>query len=402
MKKKYLFLLVFSIFLASCSVEKENPTILTPSTFVSLDVAKKFATDLVNPNSSKNNGVSSELTINNLKSIKKVVSVPDENGLTVYYIITYSEGGFIILSADKKLDPVLAFSEVGDFSLDTKSIPSGLVYWLATTKETVKNIRKDNSSRTKAWDLEETKKAIGFDSNAKSNSRMSYIDPGDGGCSDYVTVVGPLTSTTWDQGCDYNDYLNLSCNNTNQVCSSGGACGNPFTGCIATAMAQIMKNKQKPSSFSWSNMPLSYGTSTTAALMKDIGCKVNMSYGCSGSSATMEDAKYAFVNYYGYSSATLANYNYNVVQSQLNSGHPVMLSGGTNTGWWIFGSYTNGHAWVCDGYRESFYCETGTTHLFLNMNWGWGGTDNGYYAFNNFNPGSHTFNDSRRMIYNLY
>jgi hypothetical protein len=77
-----------------------------------------------------------------------------------------------------------------------------------------------------------------------------------------------------------------------------------------------------------------------------------------------------------------------------------MLSEGKNTGWWIFGQYSDGHAWVCDGYL-SYTDPCWSSLLKYNMNWGWSELHNGWYSFNNFNLGSNTFNYKRGMVYNI-
>lgn len=61
--------------------------------------------------------------------------------------------------------------------------------------------------------------------------------------------------------------------------------------------------------------------------------------------------------------------------------------------------------WVCDGFRRSFIwaedCSTAWSRLFLRMNWGWGGAYDGWYAFDDFTPGSHYYNDGIKMIHNI-
>lgn len=180
-----------------------------------------------------------------------------------------------------------------------------------------------------------------------------------------------------------------------------------------------MTNKfhQKPSSYNWSAMLDNTPTSATAILMRDAGTSVNMNYGCDGSSAKTADAATAFINNFGYTSAQFSDYNYNTVVSEIKANRPVILSGG-NSGWWIFGNYTDGHAWVCDGLMEvkNYKCaklytpmspnpilikQQTSTYLFLHMNWGWSGAFDGYFGYNNFNPSSFTFNYKPEMITNI-
>jgi hypothetical protein len=70
-----------------------------------------------------------------------------------------------------------------------------------------------------------------------------------------------------------------------------------------------------------------------------------MDWGCDGSSASTEDeVASSFRNDFGYSTASYADYNHTTVQQQLRWNRPVILKGGRNTGWWIFGVYSDGHA----------------------------------------------------------
>lgn len=322
------------------------------------------------------------------KDVEKILSVPDRNNQAAYYIINYENGGFVILSGDKRAEPVLAYSETNSFPVDSDLYPSGLVGWLYDTKEGVEKLRSAKEKPSAEISLQWNELAEG-----RTNGAMHRVDPVEPDCTPYVIQKGPYLSTTWGQGCGYNSRL--------PAMSCSVPCGRAYTGCVATAMAQVMRYHQYPSSYSWSNMPANYGTSSTATLMKDIGSAVSMDYKCDGSGADTKDkVASAFRGRFGYSSASYADYDYQTVKSQLNYGRPVILRGGRNTGWWIFGQYSDGHAWVCDGYSNYVNPCWGST-LRFHMNWGWNGSHDGWYSFNNFNPGDHTFNYKRGMVYNI-
>lgn len=135
-------------------------------------------------------------------------------------------------------------------------------------------------------------------------------------------------------------------------------------------------------------------------------------YDCDGSGAEVSGVSSVFSGMGYASGGTYADYSYYAVKNEVFGGNPVILRGGRNSGWWIFGVYSDGHAWVCDGlYDETYYScqpdpntpgEQISVHWgengFLNMNWGWGGSHNGYYSSSNFNPGSNTFNYRTKMI----
>jgi hypothetical protein len=228
--------------------------------------------------------------------------------------------------------------------------------------------------------------------------------------------VGPLLQTMWNQNPIYNKY-----------CPSTGGVQAP-TGCDATAMAQVMKYWNYPISgstnltdtdndssdgisgtftatvggqyYQWQNMPNSLLPNTNqnqinqvAKLMYDCGVAAKMDYGMTVSSANPDDARKALINTFGYnpSSSLEQRNNYSTnnwllkIESELNSGNPVIYSG--------YDPVAGGHTWVCDGYNSS--------GLF-SMNWGWGGSSNGFYALNALNPsptnaGDH-FNSTQNAI----
>lgn len=60
-----------------------------------------------------------------------------------------------------------------------------------------------------------------------------------------------------------------------------------------------------------------------------------------------------------------------------------------------------GHAWVCDGWKRHTYNNV-TYYDYLNMNWGWDGSSNGFYLVENpisFNAGGHLFNRNFKTIH---
>lgn len=212
-------------------------------------------------------------------------------------------------------------------------------------------------------------------------------------CNDEFYQVGPLLKTSWDQGCSYNNLLG-DCSNS--------YCNKQLTGCVATAMSQIMKYKHKPNSYNWNNMPLTYGTIDTQNLMKDVGNAVGMNYGCGSSSANSTDIAPAFNNL-GYNASYTSNYTHSRVLQQLDWGNPVILTGGRKKDNISWNMYTDGHAWVCDGYQyidiKTIPCDgTSIGYVFLHMNWGWGGQYNTWFTAHNFNPGTHTYNYGNCII----
>ncbi|MFC7524795.1 C10 family peptidase [Parapedobacter sp. GCM10030251] len=354
-------------------------------------------------------------TLKSSKNIESFLSVNFQQKDPSLYIFNFEEGGFSIVSGDDRLAPILAYSDTGTFPIDSNlSYPAGLIGWLSTTNEIVKVVRNEKLSQ--AEQIKAEWEAMNFRSDIVMGTN-SYQPPPectyDGQIHYFSESHGPFLSTTWAQGVGYNNAL------TNMGCSSYSN-GRPPTGCVATAVAQVMKYHQHPTSYNWALMPNNTGSSTTATLMANIGTAVSMDYDCNGSGTQTSIAATALKNTFGYTSAVWnSTYTPHVVFNNIREGRPVILSGGRKDKWWFFNVYADGHAWVADGYNgggqeichkweddgdpyttEYEWLPNGFFNR-LHINWGWGGTYDGYYDANGFNPGSNTFNYKNGMIVSI-
>lgn len=338
--------------------------------FVTKDEAVKLAKSFHFFEPSKPNLRSSEITVTDIQAYEKA-------GVVFYWFINY-EDGFLILSADKRQEAVLGFNRFGsiknqDLPLQLTSLLSGESYEIGQLR--ILEIDEITEHVEGTWD------AI-----PKPPDTPIDNDP-EGPCPQISSnTVGPLIGTKWNQGCGYNDLCPLI----------GSSCGcsnmRAVTGCVATAMAQVMYYHKWPTSYNWSSMLLTTGSNETARLMKDIGAAVNMSYGCSSSANTQNKAAPAFKNDFGYASSTqYLSYNWYTVKTELNAGRPVMLRGENSEG---------GHAWVCEGYKSWDYTCSANTVFY--MNWGWGGQSNGYFTYSDFLPwggnGPNPYNQGKGMV----
>ncbi len=386
-------LFLFSIlFLSSC----ENQEIKNNKSDVSKEMAIQIAKVYFNKIKLSNSNIS-KITVEVLKTIKDVSVLKTENQDNALYVINYNEGGFILISADNRISPVLAFSETDNFKSDLNELPPPVADWLQNEIDWVKYVKDQEnliqSEPIKAdWDF--------------ASNKAVPPPPGPAPCDDIVIQKGPLLTTNWDQGCSYNNLLS--------DCSNVNSCNKVYTGCVATAMAQVMKYWHKPNSYNWNNMPNLYGTIDTQHLMKDVGASVNMSYGCSSSEATNQSIVPAFMYQLGYNATRTQDFlsNYNTIVQNIDWNRPVILTGASKRSGltWPWNYEYNGHCWVCDGYISYTIFERddmnnctggGWGYLFFHMNWGWGGYLNSWFAFNNFNPGTSTFNYNREIIYNI-
>ncbi len=297
-----------------------------------------------------------------------------------FYIFKNDEG-FVIVSADDRTIPILAYSTEGTF--ESESIPENLAYWLSGYEQAIQAI---------------------IDEQADPSEEIvrQWQEMLEGNLPQQKNVVIPeLLSTKWDQHAPYNN-----------LCPSG-----TLTGCVATAMAQIMKYWEHPvhgtgshsyihptygtlsanfgnTTYDWDNM---HGTVTVASpyaeqlavatLMFHCGVSVNMIYGTEASSAYSEDVPYAIESYFGYNASNIlykSNYSnsawISLLKSELDAYRPIYYCGSG-----IYG----GHAFVCDGYDSDNK---------FHFNWGWSGNANGYFAIGNLNPNNYPFNSDNAAI----
>ncbi|MEK7720033.1 MAG: C10 family peptidase [Bacteroidota bacterium] len=394
--------LLFPIFLLiSCQKSDLQPIENENSYSVSFQEAKSIASNIVVNGVLLSNNKSATLIKKSVKNLKTILD--DENQQTCH-VINYNEGGFVVLSADKRAMPILAYSSNGSFPNIDTDIPFGLMDWIEYAKSYVKKTKKAKKQPTSSdltmWNACVMQASVSYIANVISPIDSCGVTP----CQDQYETVGPLLQTQWSQGCGYNNLM--------PYCNDPGYCNKAPTGCVATAMAQVMKYHNYPTNYNWANMPnsvtssSSFGSTEISGLMYDIGVKVDMQYACDGSSADAQSAvPSGLINGFGYSSAQYIGYegtsNYDVVKNELRSCRPVIFKGGENVGWWILKIYGNGHAWVSDGFSSAYYCQIGVSTLYLHMNWGWAGSYDGFYAFDNFNPDNHTFNYRSGVVVNI-
>lgn len=213
--------------------------------------------------------------------------------------------------------------------------------------------------------------------------------------------IAPLISTKWDQGSPYNNLC--------PIYSGSVRC---YTGCVATAAAQIMYKHKYPdkgtgtfthsddikgktqtwtvdfgnTTYAWSAMTPTYGSSSSqsaknaiSTLMQHLGVASRMNYdhnGINSSGATLLDMGCGLIRNFNYSKGMryLEKNHFSaeqwraLVYEELSAGRPLLYEGST----------TSGHAFVCDGYdaaADRFH-----------FNWGWSGRGDGYFSLSALTP----------------
>lgn len=344
-----------------------------------------------------------------IKSIKSTTVVSQDDGLNSFYIIEYLGGGFAILSADKRTPAVLAYSPSSYFPTDT--VPLGVNIWLSERQEEIEHIRSANLPYTGQDKITPFRNVLVNETNDNMPFNIPAPDPGDL-CEEYIIQTGPLLQTTWNQIGGYNNMMPLLPSCALPMTNNGRA----FTGCVATAMAQVMRFHQHPNTYNYAIMPNAvqwFDTNPSAMavsqLMLDAAESVNASYGCeaTGAASDLQDIVNAFKNTFNYASTvTKGDFDRNTVINEIRFGNrPVILTGYTTRTGLIFYSYKGGHAWVADGYRVINWCpdpltgEGGGASMSFYMNWGWGDNDfNGWFSTLSANSGNGNFQYKREMV----
>lgn len=222
-----------------------------------------------------------------------------------------------------------------------------------------------------------------------------------------VDVVEPILETTWNQG---EPYYNMTPTKT-----SSGVSKHCLTGCVATAMAQVMNYYKHPtqgtgsnsytlpdgtnvsasfnSTYDWDNMLPTYKTgkynttqaNAVAKLMFHCGVAVKMEYDLDGSGAYASDIPVVLNKYFSYtpnaryycSDYVCSRDMVAIAREMLAAKQPVIFGGQS--------AKEGGHVFILDGIDEN-----GLFHV----NWGWGGHEDGYFAMTALNG----FNNSQELI----
>lgn len=295
-------------------------------------------------------------------------------GLGFYVFNMTEKGGFVIVSNESRSRPIIGFSETGKFDAD--NMPDNMRAWLQGYADEIAWLKKQPVVETAT---------VTKNSKTRAGSHVT-------------TEIKPLVKTQWNQRAPYNN-----------LCPEYISGERSVTGCVATAMAQVMKYHNHPSAptkvipeyqtdsyhlqlsnlpittFDWKNMSDTYtgketdATATAVAtLMQYCGYSVKMDYGPSSGSNSINVAT-ALKEYFDYKSTTQfvsrSSYTYDkwvdLIYYELANKRPVVYGGQSSGG---------GHEFVCDGYKY----ENGTDYF--HINWGWGGQSDDYYVLSVLNP----------------
>lgn len=313
-------------------------------------------------------------------------------------IITFSQGGWVILSNDESAPPVLAFCESGSFSSDTNDMPGGLIELMQDYRDIVQEIRIDYSAKGSSADYSENQSAWGQLKNSQTKGKPATIyvdnllnDPARGGM------------VNWEQD-GYSFYGAERAYNKFMPKGSGSSClfGRKPAGCGTVAMAQIMWYWKFPPQYEWDEIPRKidndtpiYKANLIAHLYKDCGEANNMRYTSCAFSWTFTDDIESGFKKFRYSNANKrrrgdkddGQWWPNLIKANLDAGRPMVYRGDKCD---LCG---NKHFWDITGYgsNDLFYCH-----------WGWGGSYNGWYRLDNLRPGDNDYRKNNMIVRDIY
>lgn len=340
-----------------------------------------------------------------IKQVESVLALNHEvTKEPLIYVVNIQEGGFLLMAADKRVEPILAYSFDNNFVLD-EEIDQGLAAWFETKINYIDyvkaNIREPLPEVTRQW-------------NAVSRIPEHFDNPHNN-CdfiNDHNYNYGSLLQTRWNQGTGFNNLMPVAPTQGVFACQSGNlpSNGRYYAGCVPVAIAQIARYHQMPAAYNWAAMDDITGGSETSFFIKYIHDNIPITYACDGTSVSTGVNKGDFFqNKLGYSSAISANWTSSIVLSNIENNRPVFVEAGS-TKKTLFGIKVRGtgHAWVCDGARSYMFCEQdsygnyyGIGSSSFYMNWGWGGSNNGYYSTGYFNTTNGSFNYEPKIVYNI-
>lgn len=299
------------------------------------------------------------------------------NGQAAFYVYNNgTDGGFVIVSGDERAQSVLGYATTGHFDYD--HAPAQVKAWLDGYAAEIAWLRANPSAAN--------------ETSPSANVRFAPAAQSE----KYAPAAPLLGDIAWDQTWPYNLLTPYYIGTTHSA-----------TGCVATAMAQIMYYHRYPergvgqktykpetlnqevsvdfsqSVYDWDAMQPTYDASASEAsqqavalLMRDCGVAVNMAYGeQSGSSIDQWldplTTTFSYDSHVGYLNRTYYTQEDwdQIIRAEIDARRPVFSTGFT------YGS--GGHAYVFDGYDED-----GLIHV----NWGWSGMSNGYFRTSALTP----------------
>jgi hypothetical protein len=352
-------------------------------------------------------------------SVGEVETYYDDAAEPLFHIVYIEPQGFVVVAGDDLVEPIIAFVPEGIEYINSLDNPLGALVSqdLAGRVGLARAVQLRGAASVTAAQRDLQNQAAEKWQRLQGSAPLSPLDFGLSSISD--VRVPSFVSTRWNQ----------------QTESGGNQCFNLYTpnnypcGCVATAMAQIMRFWQFPTAsvgtgsytisvngssqsrsllggngsggaYSWALMDNGPSVSTLShrqaigRLTHDAGVSVNMSYASGGSGSDTLKIADRLKTPFGYSNAVKGyNSGSNISSSTRNTMTNPNLDAGYPVIFGITGS--GGHAIIGDGYGYN------SSTLYHHLNMGWGGYQDAWYNLPNINS-SISFNSVYKVVYNIY
>lgn len=320
----------------------------------------------------------------------------NENGLICMYRFSIKDLGFVVVSASQSVMPVLAYSFDENFEM-IDAVKDLFQHYKQVVTFTEKGDAPASAKAKADW-----KRYLSSDFSPKAAK---------------TPTRGPLLTTRWNQ----NKYYNTYCPWDAQASSYYDY--RVPNGCVALACSQIMNYHRYPEHatgattyipagyprqtvffsqhfYNWDamcNEPMSYANEISK-LVYHFGVAIQMGYTADGSGAQTDEAKAQLSSKFGYDqniakyyrnayldSADVEEYK-DLLKGEIDARRPIYYAGSNQ-------NYSSAHAYVVDGYDENDR---------FHVNFGWGGSSNGFYALDHFVSGYTNWDYSGEAIVRIY
>ena len=306
-------------------------------------------------------------------------------GTAAFYVFNVGQNGYVVVSGDDSYRPIIGYSKSDPYDPTNP----GLNYYLRTIQLSRENLTGTPTQEiTAEWEMVTNEGRL----MSKNGGRMVDI----------------ICQTRWNQNYPYNYYCPA-------WTGTGNSGGHFYAGCVATAMAQVMKVWDHPlqgqgshtytspahpytsthpanvpsstcsanfgaTTYDWANMPNRITSSSpqvqidaVATLIYHCAVSVDMDWDYDGSGSNSQLAAQSIANYFKYTNAAVyqrrANYSPTVwaqkVKESLDMGWPMVYSG-------VEEGEPYGHAFVLDGYNDNDM---------YHFNFGWSGSGDDWFTF---------------------
>ncbi|MCP4895866.1 MAG: IPTL-CTERM sorting domain-containing protein [bacterium] len=417
---------------------------------VSREVAQRVAVNHLNSVSAP--AVLSRMGPISEETVTGVVTATRQ-GRDLYYIFDLGERGWVVVAADNVASPIIAYSDKGPIRLGDP--PPAFSAWMENVEDeifdAITNKLVPLQSATEAWTTLNIP-TVDFQSKLPERPELHVS----------VAAVSTLLSTTWSQGGKewyigtWRETYDYYCPREYKVVLGVGYYRVAPTGCVATAMGQIMKYHAWPPvgdgshtwdppfaaefgsgsghtyttynahtvdfssrNFDWASMPneviselwdIDENEKKVGQVLRDIGVAVEMNYEpdgsgafigtgtCNQTSTTDHCSLKAFHDYFRYH-ARFARKSYvttsgTTITCRNDTEWKNLLKPELDAARPVLyrGQNGGGHAFVCDGYDSSDR---------FHFNWGWGGSHDGYFAIGDLTPGTHDYSAHNAVVYGI-